>query len=64
MLAKKEGVFAELSGALSMAGVIKACDAGIIEKDARVVAVVTGHGLKEPKTFADEMKKIGEMGKQ
>ena len=64
MLAKKEGVFAELSGALSMAGVIKACDAGIIEKDARVVAVVTGHGLKEPETFADEMKKIGEMGKQ
>ncbi|OPY29866.1 MAG: Threonine synthase [Methanocella sp. PtaU1.Bin125] len=63
MMSKKEGVFAELSGALSMAGVIKACEAGVIEKDARVVAIVTGHGLKEPETYAEEMKKIGEMGK-
>ena len=51
MLAKKEGIFAELSGAASTAGLLKAFDQGLIEKDARVVALVTGHGLKEPEAF-------------
>ncbi len=51
MLAKKEGIFAELSGAASTAGLLKAIDQGLIKKDARVVALVTGHGLKEPETF-------------
>ncbi len=51
MLAREEGIFAELSGALSTAGLIKACEQGLIEKDARVVSVITGHGLKEPGAF-------------
>ena len=62
LLGKKEGIFAELSGALSMAGLIKAYGADVIEKDARVVAIVTGHGLKEPETLEDEMRRIDEMG--
>jgi len=62
LLAKKEGIFAELSGALSFAGLRKAYDAGLIEKDAKIAVVVTGHGLKEPETFAEEMRKIREMG--
>lgn len=52
LLAKREGIFAELSGALSLAGLQKAYAAGIVEKDARVVAVITGHGLKEPESFS------------
>jgi threonine synthase len=51
MLAREEGIFAELSGALSTAGLIKAREEGLIEKDARVVSVITGHGLKEPEAF-------------
>lgn len=48
MLAKNEGIFAELSGAASTAGLLKACEEGLMPKGARVVSVVTGHGLKEP----------------
>jgi threonine synthase len=33
----------------------------VIEKDAKIAVVVTGHGLKEPETFAEEMRKIREM---
>lgn len=51
LLALEEGIFAELSGALSTAGLIKAYEQGLIEKDARVVSVITGHGLKEPEAF-------------
>ena len=64
MLAKKEGIFAELSGALSFAGLQKAYDAGQVERGAKIAIVVTGHGLKEPETFAEEMKKIREMENQ
>lgn len=64
MLAKQEGIFAELSGALSMAGLLKAYEAGIIEKDARVVSIISGHGLKEPETFEEELKRICKMQQQ
>ena len=64
LLAKREGIFAELSGALSFAGLQKAYASGTISKGARVTVVVTGHGLKEPETFADEMRKIREMEQQ
>lgn len=58
MLAREEGIFAELSGALSTAGLIKAYEDGLIEKDARVVSVITGHGLKEPEAFRCDPSKI------
>ena len=61
MLAKREGIFAELSGALSFAGLLQALDAREVAKDARVAVIVTGHGLKEPETFAAELQKIREM---
>ncbi len=51
LLAKKEGIFAELSGAASTAGLLKAFEQELVEKDAHVVALVTGHGLKEPEAF-------------
>jgi threonine synthase len=64
LLAKKEGIFAELSGALSFAGLQKAYASGAIASDARIAVVVTGHGLKEPETFAEEMRKISEFNSQ
>lgn len=51
MLAREEGIFAELSGALSLAGLIKAVDDGKVPRDARVVCLITGHGLKEPESI-------------
>lgn len=51
LLAKGEGIFAELSGAASTAGLLKACEEGLIPKGVRVVSIITGHGLKEPEAF-------------
>ncbi len=48
LLARKEGLFAEPAGAVSLAGLIKARDS--IEKGSKVVCLVTGHGLKAPMT--------------
>ena len=50
MLQRQEGVFCEPSSATSLAGVIKAAAAGQVDKDAIVVAVLTGNGLKDPTT--------------
>jgi threonine synthase len=47
-LASKQGVFCEPASAASVAGVIKMTAAGRIERDATVVCVLTGHGLKDP----------------
>jgi threonine synthase len=52
LLARKEGVFAEPSGAASIAGVMKLVKAGVIEPDESVVVEVTGSGLKDPSTVA------------
>jgi len=43
-LAKKEGVFAEPAGAVTLAGLIKL--KGQLEKNARIVLIVSGNGLK------------------
>ncbi len=48
LLAAKEGVFVEPGSAASIAGLIKAHEAGQIPADATVVCTVTGHGLKDP----------------
>ncbi len=50
ILAGEEGVFAEPASAASVAGLIKMMEAGAIETGARVVCVLTGHGLKDPDT--------------
>ena len=41
------GVFGEPAGVTGMAGLKKLCMAGRIEREARVVAIVTGNGLKD-----------------
>ncbi|MEM3712472.1 MAG: threonine synthase [Thermoproteota archaeon] len=47
-LARTEGIFAEPAGAASIAGVIKLSKDGFFKSDDTIVAVVTGHGLKDP----------------
>ena len=49
-LARLEGVFCEPSSAASVAGVSKAAAAGELARDALVVCVLTGNGLKDPST--------------
>lgn len=47
-LARREGIFAEPAGAASLAGLAKLARKGFFESDSTIVAVVTGHGLKDP----------------
>ena len=49
-LARLEGVFCEPASAASVAGVRKMAAQGALDPDATVVAVLTGHGLKDPHT--------------
>ena len=49
-LAHLEGVFCEPASAASVAGLRKVAATGDLDPDATVVAVITGHGLKDPHT--------------
>ncbi|MFQ5574905.1 MAG: threonine synthase [Terriglobia bacterium] len=46
----REGLFVEPASAISIAGVINLVQERKISKNATVVAVLTGHGLKDPET--------------
>ena len=50
LLPKMEGIFAEPGSNASIAGVIQQVRAGNIPKGSKVVAVLTGNGLKDPET--------------
>ncbi|WP_373894927.1 threonine synthase [Virgibacillus natechei] len=56
LLARKEGVFAEPGSAASIAGLIQQLEKGNIEKGSKVVAVLTGNGLKDPQTAIDQLE--------
>lgn len=47
-MAKLEGIFTEPAGAAALAGVVKDIESGKVDRDADVVCVSTGHGLKDP----------------
>lgn len=49
-LARKEGIGVEPASAASVAGVKKLVAGGMIDRDERIVCVVTGHLLKDPET--------------
>jgi threonine synthase len=49
-LPRLEGIFCEPASAASVAGVRKMAGLGRLDPDATVVAVLTGHGLKDPHT--------------
>ncbi len=48
LLARNEGVFVEPSSAASVAGLLQARAAGLIQAGEKVVCTVTGNGLKDP----------------
>ena len=50
LLAQEEGVFCEPASAASVAALLEAARDGLVEPGARVVCVLTGHGLKDPDT--------------
>lgn len=54
-LPAKEGVFAEPGSCASIAGVYQQVKAGKIAPGSKVVAVLTGNGLKDPQTAIDEV---------
>ncbi len=47
-VAQLEGVFCEPASAAAIAGLFKQCRQGKIPRGAKVVCVITGHGLKDP----------------
>ncbi len=49
-LARMEGIGVEPASAASVAGIRKLAEEGLIDKDERIVCVVTGHLLKDPET--------------
>ena len=57
LLGRTCGVFGEPAGVAGTAALKKACEDGLIEKDATVVSVVTGNGLKD---VANAIKASGE----
>lgn len=50
LLASKEGVFGEPASAASLAGLIKMVNKGLNLNGKKVVCIITGNGLKDPKT--------------
>ena len=50
LVARIEGLFVEPASAAALAGVIKLVQEGFFKQDARVVSIMTGHGLKDPDT--------------
>ncbi|MEW6475422.1 MAG: threonine synthase [Actinomycetota bacterium] len=48
LLAEREGVFCEPASAASVAGLLRAVDAGLVRRGETVVCTLTGHGLKDP----------------
>ena len=55
-LPAKEGIFAEPGSCASIAGVYQQVKAGKITPGSKVVAVLTGNGLKDPQTAIDQVK--------
>jgi threonine synthase len=56
LLARTEGIFAETAGGVTIATLAKLAAAGIVHRDERVVALVTGHGLKTIEAVAPTSK--------
>jgi threonine synthase len=53
LLARTEGIFAETAGGVTIATLAKLAAEGVIRSDERVVAMVTGHGLKTVEALTD-----------
>lgn len=60
-LAEKEGVFAEPAGSLPMAGLMKLAEENEL-RDSRVVCIITGSGLKDPKVMREIAHRKSSLG--
>jgi len=56
LLARTEGIFAETAGGVTIATLARLAAAGVVQRDERVVALVTGHGLKTIEAVAPSSK--------
>ena len=61
-LVRMEGIFCEPSSAASVAGIRKLARQGRLHRDATIVCVLTGHGLKDPDTAGTIVPPIIEAG--
>jgi threonine synthase len=57
-LARQEGVFCEPASAASVAGLRRLAAARQVDPEATVVAVLTGHGLKDPHTAEQQVPPV------
>jgi len=58
-LARGCGVFAEPAGAAAYAGLVKAVNEGLVRPDERIVALVTGNGLKDVVSAMKSVEQVG-----
>ncbi len=56
LLARTEGIFAETAAGVTIATLAKLAAAGVVRRDERVVAYVTGHGLKTIEAVASRAR--------
>jgi threonine synthase len=54
LLARTEGIFAETAGGVTIASLAQLAASGVVRPDERVVAYVTGNGLKTADVVADQ----------
>jgi threonine synthase len=55
LLARTEGIFAETAGGTTIAVLKKLAAQGVVKRHERVVAYITGNGLKTPDAVADQL---------
>jgi threonine synthase len=58
LLARTEGIFAETAGGVTVAVLGKLARRGVVDPDERVVAYVTGNGLKTPDAVAETVAPV------
>jgi threonine synthase len=62
LLARTEGIFAETAGGVTIASLERLAEQGVITPDERVVAYITGHGLKTLDAVAAEVGPTATIG--
>ncbi len=55
LLARTEGIFAETAGGVTIATLAKLAASGVVRRDERVVAFITGNGLKTVEALGDSV---------
>ena len=63
-IGKNEGIFAEPAAATSYAGLVKAINNNLINKDDKTVVIITGNGLKDQQSVLNNTNPIIEVTKE